>query len=124
MASGKHWNPRVCFQMSRVLLERRCDKHSLNRFGDTPLHVLTMKNRAECVLSLLTYSADANRVGRNGNSPLHMSIAVSVQPNWMRGNHGGFIITRRILYNDISMRCMVVMLFLTFQLGMCIWLRI
>ncbi|KPM02975.1 85 kDa calcium-independent phospholipase A2-like protein [Sarcoptes scabiei] len=65
-----------------VLHRRLMDKLIAHKFrldlvnikGDTPLHVMTQRNRLLCVISLLCAGANINAKNKFGNTPLHHAI--------------------------------------------------
>jgi ankyrin repeat protein len=61
-----------------VLVDKRGDIEARNRFGDTPLNIMVYKGRLECVMAVLIKEANVNCPGKNGNTPLHNAIAVSM----------------------------------------------
>lgn len=48
----------------------------LSKTGESPLHILTKKDRFEAAMVLLTHGADANVRGPDGNTALHLAMKV------------------------------------------------
>ncbi|XP_077979485.1 85/88 kDa calcium-independent phospholipase A2-like isoform X2 [Glandiceps talaboti] len=67
-----HW-ARTAEDVDR-LLKYGCDKEVVNKTGDTPLHIMVIKRRKDCVMSLLCAEANVNARGQNGNTPLHVAV--------------------------------------------------
>ncbi|XP_046387917.1 85/88 kDa calcium-independent phospholipase A2-like [Ischnura elegans] len=66
-----HW---ACSrQVIEVLLDVGCEKNALNFEGQTALHVMVMRERLDCVVSLLSHMAAINIGDNNGNRPLHLA---------------------------------------------------
>lgn len=67
-----HW---ACSrEVIEALVSRNCDIDSLNFDQRTPLHVMVLRNRLECVVALLSLKANANVGDKDGNSPLHLAV--------------------------------------------------
>ena len=58
-------------------MEFGCEVDAVSRSGDTPLSIMIQKDRLECVMTLLSRNASTLKAGKDGNTPLHLAIAVS-----------------------------------------------
>ncbi|XP_070580941.1 85/88 kDa calcium-independent phospholipase A2-like [Ptychodera flava] len=67
-----HWTRRA--EDIEMLLQCGCSKDAVSKTGDTPLHVMVMKGRSECIMSLLCAEANVNIKGQNGSTPLHHAV--------------------------------------------------
>ncbi|XP_041959745.1 85/88 kDa calcium-independent phospholipase A2 isoform X2 [Alosa sapidissima] len=61
-------------EMTRMLLDRGCNVNYLSKTGESPLHILTKKDRFEAAMVLLTHGGDANIRGPDGNTALHLAM--------------------------------------------------
>ncbi|XP_063058512.1 85/88 kDa calcium-independent phospholipase A2 isoform X2 [Engraulis encrasicolus] len=61
-------------EMARMLLDRDCDVNYLSKTGESPLHIMTKKDRFEASMVLLTHGGDPNIRGPDGNTALHLAM--------------------------------------------------
>lgn len=67
-----HWaNSR---QVIEALLDMNCKIDALNFDDRTALHVMVLRNRLECVVSLLCRGADPDVGDTDGNRPIHLAV--------------------------------------------------
>ena len=73
-------------QMTRMLLDRGCNVNYLSKTGESPLHIMTKKDRFEAAMVLLTHGGDPNILGPDGNTALHLAMKVHAVWLQMPGN--------------------------------------
>lgn len=57
-----------------ALVEMNCNINALNFDNRTALHIMVMRNRLECVVSLLSREADPDIGDVDGNRPIHLAV--------------------------------------------------
>ncbi|XP_026158739.1 85/88 kDa calcium-independent phospholipase A2 isoform X3 [Mastacembelus armatus] len=67
-----HWAKTA--EMCCMLLDHGCSVNYLSKTGESPLHVLTKKDRFEAAMVLLTHGANSNLKGPDGNTALHLAM--------------------------------------------------
>ncbi|XP_031419425.1 85/88 kDa calcium-independent phospholipase A2 [Clupea harengus] len=70
--SPLHWSKTS--EMTRMLLDRGCNVNYLSKTGESPLHIMTKKDRFEAAMVLLTHGGDPNILGPDGNTALHLAM--------------------------------------------------
>lgn len=65
------------------LAELGCNVDAENYEGETPLHIMIRENRWECFMALLSRGARACKLGKDGNSTLHLAIEVVILLGYM-----------------------------------------
>lgn len=53
-----------------------------SKTGHTPLHIMQVKGRADCVMELLCWGADPSIGDDEGNTPLHRAVLVGINTMW------------------------------------------
>ncbi|KAK6645499.1 hypothetical protein RUM43_001776 [Polyplax serrata] len=67
-----HW---ACSrEVIQALVSNNCDINSLNFDQRTALHVMVLRNRLDCLVTLLSLKADCNIGDKDGNTPLHLAV--------------------------------------------------
>ena len=66
----------VILQTTECLCMLGCDVDAVSDTKHTPLQVMLMKDRMECVYELFCYGADCNIGDSNGDTPLHWAVQV------------------------------------------------
>lgn len=61
-------------EMVELLFNLGCDLDLVSSTGLTPIHVMLVKDRVECLMELICYGADCNIGDDDGNTPLHMAV--------------------------------------------------
>ncbi|KAL2087036.1 hypothetical protein ACEWY4_018095 [Coilia grayii] len=67
-----HWTKTS--EMARMLLDKDCDVNYLSKTGESPLHIMTKRDRFEAAMVLLTHGGDPNIRGPDGNTALHLAM--------------------------------------------------
>ena len=69
---------RSCFilQTTECLCLLDCDVDAVSETRHTPLQIMLIKERMECVYELFCYGADCNIGDSNGDTPLHWAVQV------------------------------------------------
>ncbi len=63
-----------CYEIVKILLERRADIEDEDLFGETPLHLAVSFGSEEIIDLLIEKEADINKKNKNGNTPLHYAV--------------------------------------------------
>ncbi|KAK8393768.1 hypothetical protein O3P69_006823 [Scylla paramamosain] len=63
-------------ELCDLCLDIGCDPNLLNSLHQTPLHVLVLRNRMQCIVTLLCRGAKANCADQEGITPLHMAAGL------------------------------------------------
>ena len=58
-----------------TLVHMGCDINSRNFVGRTALHIMVLRKRLQCVVSLLSLGASIDIPDDNGDTPLHLAVA-------------------------------------------------
>ena len=66
----------LSLQTTECLCMLGCDVDAVSDTKHTPLQVMLMKDRMECVYELFCYGADCNIGDSNGDTPLHWAVQV------------------------------------------------
>lgn len=67
-----HWsNSRAVVES---LVDMHCNINALNFDNRTALHIMVMRNRLECVVTLLSRQADPDLGDEDGNRPIHFAV--------------------------------------------------
>lgn len=61
-------------EVTELLCRLGCNVDTLSGTNHTPLHIMLMKNRVDCLMELLCYGADCNIGDSNGDTPLHLAV--------------------------------------------------
>ena len=64
------------FQTTECLCLLGCDVDAVSDTKHTPLQIMLIKDRMECVYELFCYGADCNIGDSNGDTPLHWAVQV------------------------------------------------
>lgn len=74
----KHGGTPLHWSSSREVLDalvvRNCEVNALNFNQQSALHVNVMRNRLDCVVSLLSHEADVDLRDKDGNTALHLAM--------------------------------------------------
>ncbi|XP_071526358.1 85/88 kDa calcium-independent phospholipase A2-like isoform X2 [Panulirus ornatus] len=62
-------------ELMDLCLDMGCDADLRNTMHQTPLHVLVLRNRIQCIVTLLCRGAKANCADLEGTTPLHLAAA-------------------------------------------------
>ncbi|XP_045595679.2 85/88 kDa calcium-independent phospholipase A2 isoform X1 [Procambarus clarkii] len=62
-------------ELMDLCLDMGCDPDLTNALHQTPLHVLVLRNRIHCIVTLLCRGAKANCADLEGTTPLHLAAA-------------------------------------------------
>ncbi|XP_042230313.1 85/88 kDa calcium-independent phospholipase A2-like isoform X2 [Homarus americanus] len=62
-------------ELMDLCLDMGCDSDLRNSLNQTPLHVLVLRNRIQCIVTLLCRGATANCADLEGTTPLHLAAA-------------------------------------------------
>ncbi|XP_069951966.1 85/88 kDa calcium-independent phospholipase A2 isoform X3 [Cherax quadricarinatus] len=62
-------------ELMDLCLDMDCDADLKNNANQTPLHVLVLRNRIQCIVTLLCRGAKANCADLEGTTPLHLAAA-------------------------------------------------
>ena len=62
--------------MTESLCLLGCDVDAISNTKHTPLQIMLMNDRMECVYELFCYGADCNIGDSNGDTPLHWAVQV------------------------------------------------
>lgn len=63
-------------ELCDLCLDIGCNPDLLNSLHQTPLHVLVLRNRMQCIVTLLCRGAKANCADQEGITPLHMAAGL------------------------------------------------
>ena len=66
----------ILFKVTECLCHLGCDVDAISDTKHTPLQVMLMKDRMDCVYELFCYGADCNIGDSNGDTPLHWAVQV------------------------------------------------
>lgn len=70
-------------QVTERLCQLGCDVNQVSGTNHTPLNVMMMFKRTDCMIALLCYSADCNIGDSNGDTPLHIAVQ-NDNVDWVR----------------------------------------
>lgn len=67
-----HWSKTP--ELTEILIEYGCHIDARNFEGNTALHVMVLRNRISCAVTLLSHGANVDIQGADGNTPLHLAV--------------------------------------------------
>lgn len=57
-----------------ALVDMHCNIDALNFDNRSALHIMVLRNRLECVVTLLSRQANPDMIDQDGNTPLHLAV--------------------------------------------------